>query len=137
MAEVRTERDRLWRPLREHLLNGAALQAPAEAIAGYESGVAAADDRADARFASADASGKLSLLEQTRASHDLTRRQAETRAQSARDCHEETVAGWQRRLADVGLPALDPGRFHPLRSEERRAGQEGGSRRRTGWSPPN
>src|SRR3546814_1407320 len=49
MAEVRTERDRLWRPLREHLLNGAALQAPAEAIAGYESGVAAADDRADAR----------------------------------------------------------------------------------------
>src|SRR3546814_2442801 len=75
MAEVRTERDRLWRPLREHLLNGAALQAPAEAIAGYESGVAAADDRADARFASADASGKLSLLEQTRASPDLTRRQ--------------------------------------------------------------
>src|SRR3546814_15086922 len=92
MAEVRTERDRLWRPLREHLLNGAALQAPAEAIAGYESGVAAADDRADARFASADASGKLSLLEQTRASPDLTRRQAETRPQSARDCPQEPVA---------------------------------------------
>src|SRR3546814_8556804 len=61
MAEVRTERDRLWRPLREHLLNGAALQAPAEAIAGYESGVAAADDRADAWFASTDASGQISL----------------------------------------------------------------------------
>ena len=117
MAEVRTERDRLWRPLREHLLNGAALQAPAEAIAGYESGVAAADDRADARFASADASGKLSLLEQTRASHDLTRRQAETRAQSARNCHEETVAGWKRRLADVGLPALEPGRFHSWQAD--------------------
>src|SRR3546814_9107964 len=70
MAEVRTERDRLWRPLREHLLNGAALQAPAEAIPGYASGVGAADDRADARFASADASGKLSLIEQTRASPD-------------------------------------------------------------------
>ena len=117
MAEVRTERDRLWRPLREHLLNGAALQAPAEAIAGYESGVAAADDRADARFASADASGKLSLLDQTRASHDLTRRQAETRAQSARNCHEETVAGWKRRLADVGLPALEPGRFHSWQAD--------------------
>lgn len=117
MAEVRTERDRLWRPLREHLLNGAALQAPAEAIAGYESGVAAADDRADARFASADASGKLSLLEQTRASHDLTRRQAETRAQSARNCHEETVAGWKRRLADVGLPALEPGRFYSWQAD--------------------
>lgn len=117
MAEVRTERDRLWRPLREHLLNGAALQAPAEAIAGYESGVAAADDRADARFASADASGKLSLLEQTRASHDLTRRQAEARAQSARNCHEETVAGWKRRLADVGLPALEPGRFHSWQAD--------------------
>jgi hypothetical protein len=112
MAVVRTERDRLWRPLREHLLNGAALPAPVDAIAGYESGVAAADDRADARFASADASGKLSLLEQTRASHDLARRQAETRAQSARNYHEETLAGWKRRIADVGLPALEPGRFH-------------------------
>src|SRR3546814_19142489 len=102
MAEVRTERDRLWRPLREHLLNGAALQAPAEAIAGYESGVAAADDRADARLASADASGKLSLLEQTRASPDLTRRQAENRPPSGRDCPAATAAGWDRKSVGEG-----------------------------------
>ncbi|WP_099865672.1 ATP-binding protein [Pararhizobium haloflavum] len=112
MAEVRTERDRLWRPLREHLLNGAALPAPAEAIAGYESSVAAADDRADARFASADASGRLSLLEQTRASHGLAECQAVARAQSARTRHEEVLAGWMRRLADVCLPTLEPGRFY-------------------------
>src|SRR3546814_11490788 len=111
MAEVRTERDRLWRPLREHLLNGAALQAPAEAIAGYESGVAAADDRADARFASADASGQLSLLEQTRASPDLTRRQAEHRAQPARACPEETVGGWRRPPGGVGRTATAHGKL--------------------------
>ncbi|MEO6387942.1 MAG: AAA family ATPase [Croceibacterium sp.] len=111
MTEARTERDRLWRPLRDNLLEGAALPSPAEAVAGYESGVSAADHRADARFASADASGRLSLLEQTRASHDLVRRQAEARAKSARKRHEDVLACWTRRLADGGLPAFDPARF--------------------------
>ncbi|WP_447953228.1 AAA family ATPase [Sphingopyxis chilensis] len=117
MAEIRTQRDSLWRPLRDHLLDGAALPSPAEAVAGYESGVAAADGRADARFASADASGRLSLLEQTRASHDLARSQAEARALLARSRHEAALAGWKRRLGDAGLPALDPGGFFSWQAE--------------------
>src|SRR3546814_20140148 len=106
MAEIRTQRDSLWRPLRDHLLDGAALPSPAEAVAGYESGVAAADGRADARFASADPSGRLSLLAQMRASHDLDRRQAEARAFLARGRHEEELAGWKRGHGERGTRAL-------------------------------
>src|SRR3546814_7243007 len=119
MAEIRTQRDSLWRPLRDHLLDGAALPSPAEAVAGYESGVAAADGRADARFASADASGRLSLLEQTRASHDLARSQAAARALLARSRHEAALAGWKRRLGDAGLPALDPGGFFSWQADRK------------------
>src|SRR3546814_12875954 len=105
MAEIRTQRDSLWRPLRDHLLDGAALPSPAEAVAGYESGVAAADGRADARFASADASGRLSLLEQTRASHDLARSQAEARALLARSRPDRKSVGEGKRVS----VRLDPG----------------------------
>ena len=111
IVEVRTERERLWRPLRDHLIDGAPLPAPADAVAGFETGVATADGRADARYATADASGRLSVLERTRASHDLAEEQAAARAQSARNRHEQVLATWGRRLGDAGLPELEPGRF--------------------------
>lgn len=117
MEDMRAERDRLWRPLRVHLLDGAALPSPAEAVLKFEAGVSAADRRADARFASADASGKLSLLERTRAAHDLAGRQAVARAQGARDRHEGALAAWTRRLAGAGLPALDPARFNSWQAD--------------------
>jgi len=117
IAEVRAERDRLWRPLRERLVDGAPFAATADAVAGFETGVAAADGRADARYATADASGRLSLLEQTRAAHDLAGEQAEARARSARDRHDQILASWRRRLGDVGLPELEPGRFHSWQAD--------------------
>ncbi|EXS68220.1 ATP-binding protein [Sphingobium sp. Ant17] len=117
IVEMRAERDRLWRPLRDHLMDGAALLAPADAVAGFETGIAAADGRADARYATADASGRLSLLEQTRASHDLAGDQAAARAQTARGRHEEVLSAWQRRLGDAGLPELEPGRFHSWQAD--------------------
>src|SRR3546814_15631179 len=36
MAEIRTQRDSLWRPLRDHLLDGAALPSPAATVAGSD-----------------------------------------------------------------------------------------------------
>jgi len=117
ILEIRAERDCLWRPLRDHLVDGTPLAAPADAVAGFEIGVAAADGRADARYATADASGRLSLLEQTRASHDLAGDQAGARAQMARDRHEEVLAGWRRRLGDAGLPELEPGRFRSWQAD--------------------
>ncbi|WP_419808591.1 AAA family ATPase [Sphingomonas sp.] len=117
IVEVRAERDRLWRPLRDHLVDGAHLAASADAVAGFETGVAAADARSDGRYATADASGRLSLLEQTRASHDLAGEQAGARAQTARDRHEQVIASWRRRLGDAGLPQLEPGRFHSWQAD--------------------
>lgn len=117
ILEVRAERDRLWRPLRDHLLDGASLASPAGAVADFETGVAAADGRADSRYAAADASGRLSLLERTRASHDLAGEQAVARARSARDRHHQVLATWQRRLGDAGLPELEPGRFNSWQAD--------------------
>lgn len=117
IVEVRAERDRLWRPLRDHLLDGGPLAAPADAVAGFETGIASADGRADVRYATADASGRLSLLEQTRASQDLAGEQAGARAQSARDRHEEVLATWRRRLGDAGLPEIEPGRFRSWQAD--------------------
>jgi uncharacterized protein YhaN len=117
IVEVRAERDRLWRPLRDRLVDGAPLLAPADAIAGFEASVAAADGRADTRYATADASGRLSLLEQTRASHGLAGDQAEARAQTARDRHAQVLASWRCRLGDAGLPELEPGRFHSWQAD--------------------
>jgi uncharacterized protein YhaN len=117
IVEARAERDHLWRPLRDHLVDGAPLAAPADAVSAFETGVADADGRADSRYATADTSGRLSLLEQTRASHDLAGKQAEGRAQSARDRHEQVLAGWRRRLGDAGLPELEPGRFNSWQAD--------------------
>lgn len=117
IVEIRAERDRFWRPLRDYLVDGAHLPAAVDAVAGFETGVAAADGRADARYATADASGRLSMLEQSRASHDLAGDQASARAKSARDHHERVLAGWRRRLSDAGLPELEPGRFHSWQAD--------------------
>lgn len=111
IVEVRAERERLWRPLRDHVLDGAPLAVPADAVAGFEAGVTAADGRADARYVTADASGRLSLLERSRAQHDLAGEQAAARAQSARDRHEQIMLTWRRRLGNAGLPELEPARF--------------------------
>lgn len=117
MTEARSSRDLLWKPLRDHLLNGTAPPPSAAAVARYESGLAAADARADARFASADASGRLSLLDQARAAHDLAGTLARARAQSARERLETALAAWKRRLTDAGLPPLEPGRHLSWQSE--------------------
>ena len=111
IVEVRAERDRLWRPLRDHIVDGAPLPSPANAVTCFETGVTAADGRSDARYAAADASGRLALLERTRASHELAGEQAGARARSARNRYEHDLATWRRRLADAGLPELEPGRF--------------------------
>ncbi len=117
IAEVRAERDRLWRPLSDHVLGGAPLAEPADAVESFEAGVESADARADARYETADASGRLSLLEWTRASHDLARDQAGVRARAARERHEQVLADWRRRLGDAGLPELEPGRFQSWQAD--------------------
>lgn len=111
ITDVRAERDRCWQPLRRHVLDGDDLISPADTVANFEASVAMVDEREDARFASAGASGRLSLLNQTKASHELEKGQAAGRAQIARDRLEAATSAWRKRLADVGLPELDPTQF--------------------------
>lgn len=121
IANARAERDRCWQPLRGHLLDSEHLASPAEAVASFEANVAKVDDREDARFASADASGRLSLLNQTRASYELEKSQAEGRANVARDRLDAAAAAWRKRLTDIGLPELNPALFQSWQKDRESA----------------
>lgn len=121
ITDARAERDRYWQPLRRYVLEGHELTSPAETVASFEAGVAMVDEREDARFASADASGRLSLLNQTRASHELEKGQAIGRAKVARDRLVAATSAWRKRLADVGLPELDPAQFQSWQTDRESA----------------
>jgi len=121
ITDARANRDRCWQPLRQHVLGGDDLASPADTVASFEASVATVDEREDARFASADASGRLSLLNQTRASHELEKAQAEGRAKVASDRLEAVISAWRKRLAAVGLPELDPGQFQSWQTDRESA----------------
>lgn len=121
ITDARAERDRCWQPLRRHVLDGDELTSPADTVASFEASVAMVDERDDARFASADASGRLSLLNQTKASHELEKGQADGRAKVARDRLEAATSAWRKRLADVGLPELDPAQFQSWQTDRESA----------------
>lgn len=111
IALARAERSDQWRPLREHLLADAPLQNVGNAVASFESTVANADDRSDLRFAAAEESSRLTVLEQRSATLLLEAVQAETRATAAAGKATEIRSAWGVRLADAGHPDLDPGRL--------------------------
>lgn len=120
IAEVRDQRNQKWEPLRQHILNGAPIGTPEIAVEQFETSVAGADERMDLRFTLADASSRLSVLEQTKAKHELEKTQAEAGADKARQRERELLAKWTARLDEIGLPALDPGRFQTWQSDRER-----------------
>ena len=111
ITAVRSERDAFWRPLRAHMRQGMALPSPDEAVDAYETAVARADERGDARYAAADESSRLTVMGQRRTRLLLAADQADTRAQAASDRRESALTGWARKLAEAGFPALEPNRF--------------------------
>src|SRR3546814_19400242 len=90
---------------------GMALPSPDEAVDAYETAVARADERGDARYAAADESSRLTVMGQRRTRLLLAADQADTRAQAASDRRERALTGWARKLAEAGFPALEPNRF--------------------------
>src|SRR3546814_13169490 len=90
---------------------GMALPSPDEAVDAYETAVARADERGDARYAAADESSRLTVMGQRRTRLLLAADQADTRAQAASDRRESALPGWARKLAVAGFPALVPNRF--------------------------
>ena len=120
IAEARDRRDQHWQPLRQYMLEGALLDTPEMAVEQFETSVDDADERMDLRFALADASGRLSVLEQTKARHELEKTQAEAGADKARERQCEMLARWIARLEEAGLPALDPVRFQTWQTDRER-----------------
>src|SRR3546814_3613983 len=102
---VRSERDAFWRPLRAHMRQGMALPSPDEAVDAYETAVARADERGDARYAAADESSRLTVMGQRRTRRLLAADQADTRAQAASERRESALTVWARKLAEAGFPA--------------------------------
>ena len=111
IAAAQEERAARWSPIRSHALGGDPLPSAADAVAGFEASMARVDERMERRFALADASSRLSMLEQARASHGLQADQALARAADAGRRRDALSDRWTRRLAESGLPALEPARF--------------------------
>jgi uncharacterized protein YhaN len=120
IAGARKERDQLWQPLRQHILTGEKLDTPATVVDAFEASVAGVDERLDLRFALADALSRLSLLEQTRAKHELERTQAEKVCEEARGRESAILDRWATRLEEAGLPSLDPARFQTWQNDRAR-----------------
>ncbi|GLK80112.1 ATP-binding protein [Methylopila turkensis] len=105
---ARSDRSAHWAPLRDHMLTGAAIPDPAQAVEAFELTVARADERSDSRFAVAEASSRLALSRQHRSDRELKARQAERRAGLAAEELAKARGEWRKRLVDAGLPDLDP-----------------------------
>src|SRR3546814_18518956 len=82
---------------------GMALPSPDEAVDAYETAVARADERGDARYAAADESSRLTVMGQRRTRLLLAADQADTRAQAASDRRESALTGWARKLAEAEI----------------------------------
>lgn len=120
IADARDLRDKNWSPLRHFILKGTQLDAPETAVARFETSVVSADDRMDLRFAFADASSTLSLLENNKAKHELEMAHAEAVVDKALQHQNQLLVRWTSRLEQVGLPALDPGRFQTWQTDRER-----------------
>ena len=103
---ARSERDALWPALRAHLLGGEPLPAPAPAVETFERAVLAADGIADTRFATVEASARLTGFDDQIALATLDIAQAEARLKAAQTTERTAEEGWQARLARSGLPAM-------------------------------
>lgn len=117
VLEARRLREERWRPIRNHVLNGGPLPDPIGAVGQFEAGVAHGDETMDRRFHLAEASSRLTLREQARASHELVASQASARAADARKRHGEALAAWSARLTEAGLPSMEPARLSAWQSD--------------------
>ncbi len=114
-------RESRWRPIREHVLKGAPLIGNIAAVEVFEAGVASVDEKMERRFNLAEASSRLTVREQTKTGHELEASQAGKRAEDAKERHEQSLNAWLARLADAGLPQMDPSKFQTWQADRTRA----------------
>lgn len=103
VAEARRRRDDVWRAVRGHVLGSQALDDPRRAADDFEQRSGEADATADRRYASAEHSARLSVLQ-----HDLERNALAVEQQGRVLAQAEAVAGamaaaWRERLGGPGF----------------------------------
>ena len=111
IARVRAERDERWCPLRDHLLAGALLDSPAEAVIAFETTLADADERSDLRFEAADESSRFTDMGHRTAKLLLDAEQADIRAASLTRRLEAARTAWREMLTAAGHADMEPTRF--------------------------
>lgn len=108
---ARARRDTQWYELRDALRGIVPLVDPVGSSEAYERAVIGADDLADQRFALAEGSGRLGLLDQQAGALTLRRTQALARRAAASGAESEALARWQARVTSGGLPPFEPARL--------------------------
>jgi len=108
VVEARAGRGALWQEIDAHLRDRRRLPDPALAAQSFEAAVAAADQVADHRYGTAQASAQLATLDERGAAIALQRDQAAKRAEEKAAALETLNGEWRARLEAIALPALDP-----------------------------
>jgi uncharacterized protein YhaN len=108
VAQARAARDGTWRELRLHIAGTGILADVVGESARFETLIHTADTLVDLRFLSAEASGRLSEMNDRAAILELQADQAQDRQRSAEKSAAEARRTWAERLAVLGLPDLSP-----------------------------
>lgn len=111
IEEVRTRRDGLWQDVRDALAGGRILPEAAAVGDRYEAQVVSADTLADRRFAFAEESGRLGLLDRQAGEVVLRGRHAARRRDEAVGAEGTAAAAWRERVESQSFPPLEPGRL--------------------------
>lgn len=111
IASARTERDQLWRPIRDHVISATRIDAPNEAVSAFEASLALTDERSDQRFAAADESSRLADMGNRAAKLLLDADQADIHAKITAERRKAARTAWGEKLTAVGYPDMEPIRF--------------------------
>ena len=106
VSEARLSRDRAWAELRAHVEGTRLLPSPNTVINEFEELKSEADHRADQRFLSAEASGRLAQADAAITTAELQLAQAAARVLKAAAAQQQTSAEWSAELKTRSLPDL-------------------------------
>lgn len=108
VRQAREARDELWRTIEAHLRHDGPARPASPLGDRFATAVQAADAIADRRYETAEASARLTGLDQSRTLMDVQRRQAEQAVRDVEDAIAAVRQAWEERLQAQGLPLLAP-----------------------------
>lgn len=111
VAEARTSRDACWVDLRAHIEGRKILASPRTEADRYERLATQADHRADERFLSAEASGRLAQVDAAVATAELNLANAVARVERATTAQQQAQSLWSAELAGRSLPIVSVARL--------------------------